>query len=139
MDEFENASRDCGVHRPQRPSGPRQQFERLYLLLVDANPFNPAVEAYHVSDPSAPVSLDDMMREAIELSQSGTSTSTKRTIRAISARFSPGHTARAGSSTSAAMQSMTAATRARSTTVSAVSGLSADGRRLTTGGQLQTP
>ena len=49
------------------PAGRDEQFERLYLLLVDANPFNPAVEAYHVSDPSTPVALDDMMREAIEL------------------------------------------------------------------------
>ena len=43
------------------------RYVRLYLLLVDANPFNPAVEAYHVSDPSKPVALNDMMGEAIEL------------------------------------------------------------------------
>ena len=49
------------------PAGRDEQYERLYLLLVDANPFNPTVEAYHVSDPSTPVALDDVMREAIEL------------------------------------------------------------------------
>jgi hypothetical protein len=49
------------------PAGRDEQFERLYLLLVDANPFNPVVEAYHVSDPSTPVALDGMMAQAIEL------------------------------------------------------------------------
>jgi hypothetical protein len=45
------------------PAGRGEQFERLYLLLVDANPFNPVVQAYHVSDPSTPVALDDMMAQ----------------------------------------------------------------------------
>jgi hypothetical protein len=49
------------------PAGRDEQFERLYLLVVDANPFNPALEAYHVSDSSQPVPLDDIMREAIQL------------------------------------------------------------------------
>ena len=49
------------------PAGRDEQYERLYLLLVDANRFNPTLEAYHVSDPSTPVALDDVMREAIEL------------------------------------------------------------------------
>lgn len=49
------------------PSGRDEQYERLYLLLVDANPFNPKLEVYHVSDPSTPVALDDMMCQAIEL------------------------------------------------------------------------
>ena len=49
------------------PAGRDEQFERLYLLLVDANPFNPTLEAYHVSDSSQPMPFDDVMREAIQL------------------------------------------------------------------------
>lgn len=49
------------------PAGRDEQFERLYLLLVDANPYNPALEAYHVSDRSKPVALDDMMADVVEL------------------------------------------------------------------------
>jgi hypothetical protein len=49
------------------PAGRDEQFERLYLVLVDANPFNPTYDVYQVSDPTKSVPLDDVMREAVEL------------------------------------------------------------------------
>lgn len=49
------------------PGGRDEQFERLYLLLVDANPFHPTLECFHVSDPSTPVALADAMDEIVEL------------------------------------------------------------------------
>jgi hypothetical protein len=49
------------------PAGRDEQFERLYLLLVDANPFAPSLECFHVSDPSQPVSLDVALGELVQL------------------------------------------------------------------------
>jgi hypothetical protein len=39
----------------------------LYLLLVNANPFEPKLECFHVSDPDKPVSLEEVMRQVVEL------------------------------------------------------------------------
>ncbi len=49
------------------PAGRDEQYERPYLLLVDANPFTPAVEAYHVSGPAQQVPLETIMRESVVL------------------------------------------------------------------------
>lgn len=49
------------------PAGRDEQFERLYLLLVDANPFTPGLECFHVSDPDHPVDLDTIMGELVTL------------------------------------------------------------------------
>jgi hypothetical protein len=49
------------------PSGRDEQLERFYLLSVDANPFNPVLECFHVSDPETPLSLEDAFNEIIEL------------------------------------------------------------------------
>lgn len=49
------------------PSGRDEQLERFYLLSVDANPFTPVLECFHVSDPTVPVSLDDAFSGIIEL------------------------------------------------------------------------
>lgn len=49
------------------PAGRDEQFERLYLLLVDANPFRPSLACYHVSDPTQPISLDTALCELVEL------------------------------------------------------------------------
>lgn len=51
----------------QDPAGRDEQFERLYLLLVDANPFSPSWESYHVSDPTTPVALESVFNDLIML------------------------------------------------------------------------
>lgn len=49
------------------PAGRDEQFERLHLILVDANPFTPTVECYHVADPDQPVALDTVLGELVTL------------------------------------------------------------------------
>jgi len=51
----------------QDPAGRDEQFERLYLLLVDANPFTPSWECYQVSDPTTALALDTVIDELITL------------------------------------------------------------------------
>ncbi len=51
----------------QDPAGRDEQFERLYLLLVDANPFTPTLECYQVSDPTTALALDDVLDELVTL------------------------------------------------------------------------
>ena len=51
----------------QDPAGRDEQFERLYLLLVDANPFTPTLECYQVSDPTTKLELDDVLDELVLL------------------------------------------------------------------------
>jgi hypothetical protein len=53
--------------RRQDPAGREEQFERLFLLLVDANPFQPSVRAYEVNDHESGVDLDQAMDEICEL------------------------------------------------------------------------
>lgn len=49
------------------PAGRDEQFERLYLLLVDANPFQPTVRCFHVSDATTTVPLDQALTELVDL------------------------------------------------------------------------
>lgn len=49
------------------PAGREEQFERLYLLLLDADPSSPAITCYSVADASTPVDLDAAMDELIGL------------------------------------------------------------------------
>jgi hypothetical protein len=49
------------------PSGRDEQFERLYLLLVDANPFAPNYTVHEVGRPSEPVDLAPALDQVIEL------------------------------------------------------------------------
>ena len=49
------------------PAGRGEQFERLYLVLVDANPFRPVLECYEVSSPAAPLPLSDVLDDLITL------------------------------------------------------------------------
>ena len=51
----------------QDPSGRDEQYERLYLLLVDANKFAPSLECFHVSDATTSVALDDVFTELVDL------------------------------------------------------------------------
>jgi hypothetical protein len=49
------------------PAGREEQFEKLFLLLLDANPFTPTLTCYQVDDPATPVSIDDMLTELVAL------------------------------------------------------------------------
>ena len=49
------------------PAGRDEQFERLHLLLVDANPFNPALACYQVNDSTTQVALDAAFSEFVVL------------------------------------------------------------------------
>ena len=51
----------------QDPAGREEQFERLYLLLVDANPFNPSLACYHVADQTRTVDIDQAFNELVDL------------------------------------------------------------------------
>lgn len=37
------------------PAGRDEQYERLYVVLLDANPFKPSFRAYRVGEPKTPV------------------------------------------------------------------------------------
>jgi hypothetical protein len=39
------------------PAGRDEQYEELFIVLLDANPFNPAYKVYVVGDPSTPIPL----------------------------------------------------------------------------------
>lgn len=56
---FENAFPRLRLftRRPD-PAGREEQFERLYLLLVDSNRFAPEITAYEVNDATTPVDLN---------------------------------------------------------------------------------
>lgn len=47
------------------PAGRDDQFERLYLVLLDANPFQPQCQAFNVGSPQSPVALDEMFTELV--------------------------------------------------------------------------
>lgn len=49
------------------PAGRPEQYERLYVVLVEANPTEPWFEVYRVGDPKASVSLDDVFRELLDI------------------------------------------------------------------------
>lgn len=49
------------------PAGRDEQYERLYLLLVDANPFSLSFTCYHVSDPTNQVQLSNALDEIVSL------------------------------------------------------------------------
>ncbi len=49
------------------PAGRDEQFERLYLILVDANPFTPTYEVHEVGRPEQAVDLSTALDQVIEL------------------------------------------------------------------------
>jgi hypothetical protein len=49
------------------PAGRPEQYERLYIVLVEANPVAPWYEVYRVGDPKTTVSLEEVFRELLEL------------------------------------------------------------------------
>lgn len=54
------------TRRPD-PDGREEQFERLYLLLIDANPFQPEIRAFEVNDEQTEVDLDVAFDDIVEL------------------------------------------------------------------------
>lgn len=51
----------------QDPAGRDEQYERLYIVLVDANQFRPVFECYHVSDAREAIPLSDVMDDLVGL------------------------------------------------------------------------
>ena len=49
------------------PSGRDEQFEKFYVFLLDANPFQPTIRAFEVNDGQTEVYLDAALDEMIEL------------------------------------------------------------------------
>jgi hypothetical protein len=49
------------------PTGRDEQYERLYLLLVDANRFNPSLVCYRVDDPANPIPLSDALDDIVTI------------------------------------------------------------------------
>ena len=47
------------------PAGRDEQYERLHVVLLDANPFDPAFKTYAVGDPATPVKLEAVFDELI--------------------------------------------------------------------------
>jgi len=47
------------------PAGRDEQYERLFLLLLDANPFSPTVQTFAVGIPGVPVSLESAFDELV--------------------------------------------------------------------------
>jgi hypothetical protein len=49
------------------PAGREEQYERLYLLLVNSDQLAPTIACYEVNDPTTPVELDDALDELVTL------------------------------------------------------------------------
>ncbi|MFD6198070.1 hypothetical protein ACFWE3_15380 [Mycobacteriaceae bacterium NPDC060252] len=65
---FENAfPRFRLFTRREDPADREEQFERLYVLLVDSNPFSPSVTGYEVNNPDQPVDLEIVFDDLVSL------------------------------------------------------------------------
>jgi hypothetical protein len=49
------------------PAGRDEQYERLFLILVDANRFAPSYECFHVDNPTKSISLDEALNDVVDL------------------------------------------------------------------------
>lgn len=49
------------------PTGRDEQYERLYLVLVDANPFKPSLRCFRVDQAGAETTLDEIMHDLVQL------------------------------------------------------------------------
>lgn len=49
------------------PTGREEQFERLYVLLLDANPFSPSLTCWEANDATTPVPLHRALTELVGL------------------------------------------------------------------------
>jgi len=65
---FENAHRRLKLFSGRDdPAGRDEQYESIYVVLLDANQFQPVVKTYRVGDPVAPVGLGNVFDELMEL------------------------------------------------------------------------
>lgn len=65
---FENAHLRLRLFTGRRdPKGRDEQYERLYIVLLDANPANPRFDAYLAGQPQTPVPLEQAFDEFLEL------------------------------------------------------------------------
>lgn len=65
---FENAFPRLRLFTGRKdPSGREEQFERLYLLTLDPNPFAPSIECYHVADNGKPIPIAQALDELVDL------------------------------------------------------------------------
>lgn len=65
---FENAHARLRLFSGRNdPAGRDEQYERLYIVLLDANLFSPAFKTYEVGDSAAPVNLNGTFDELIGL------------------------------------------------------------------------
>ncbi len=55
------------TRRPPDPSGREEQFERLYVLLVDTTLTPPTVRAWEANNPDVEIDLDSALADFIEL------------------------------------------------------------------------
>lgn len=51
----------------QDPAGRDEQYERLYVFQVDANPFSPSFECYRADDNSKPLTLEEVFDDLVLL------------------------------------------------------------------------
>lgn len=51
----------------QDPAGREEQFERLFVLLLDANRFQPSIKCHEVNDPDSLVSIGEALDELVDL------------------------------------------------------------------------
>lgn len=49
------------------PAGREEQYERLYLVLLDANPFKPSSKCFAVGDPNTERTMESVFDEMIAL------------------------------------------------------------------------
>lgn len=49
------------------PAGRDEQYEELFILLLDANPFSPMIHSYAVGDSTHPIELEFVMDRLVEL------------------------------------------------------------------------
>jgi len=65
---FENAHTRLRLFTDREdPSGRDEQYERMYLFLLDANPFNPSVTPYKVGDGLTVLSLESIFDDLVTL------------------------------------------------------------------------
>lgn len=65
---FENAHQRFNLFDGRDdPAGRDEQYERLYIVLLDANPFTPKYEAFRVGHSTTPVALDTAFDEFIDI------------------------------------------------------------------------
>ena len=47
------------------PAGRDEQFEQMFLVLIDANPFKPSMVVHRVGEPETPMQLEDIFGELV--------------------------------------------------------------------------